>query len=446
MSEFGDGKSLLREQAEGQTKENKTQANEQDVLTNCLCGICQDTVKANVCCPECAAAFCYPHLQKWWSENSKACPACRAVVPAIGEFRHNAGLQKKINLTPKQCENGCGVDIPFGEMDSHCREHCRLRKVKCPFDNCSWVGAQRELDVHVYGCPHRTQYRDLGRCSDSVFATGDVIEGNESLQDADGNLRHFIKEYETLAGIAIRYSANLDELRKLNRLPNDNISFLSVIKIPYSEERLRKCREAIPNPEILAALRRRKAIRDFLKRADGAEVHEAVAYLNLKRFDMEAALEKYSRDLRWSRDNEMPSHFAQFAQRLHVRPEKRKQTRKSHKDSSKGDGNDSDDSEDAWDYWDGSDYANAGPSGTKARYSNCHKCIVRDLNFDSGRDHCRNCGHIFCSKCLGEFVNKQVPRSSLGATTETAHKEYVRVCDDCYASTNLAQTSKANGA
>ncbi|XP_060084616.1 protrudin-like [Ylistrum balloti] len=58
----------------------------------------------------------------------------------------------------------------------------------------------------------------------------------------------------------------------------------------------------------------------------------------------------------------------------------------------------------------------------------CFKCDTSFLSILKRRFYCRHCGNNFCTKCC----NQKVPKSMFGATSPTAMKETVLVCNVCY--------------
>ena len=49
-----------------------------------------------------------------------------------------------------KCTNaGCNRHIPYLELQSHCRQNCKHRVVKCPTLGCTWSGKVTQLPSHV---------------------------------------------------------------------------------------------------------------------------------------------------------------------------------------------------------------------------------------------------------------------------------------------------------
>jgi hypothetical protein len=193
---------------------------------------------------------------------SLSCPVCRQT----GVFVHDEGIEAK--AAQAQCD------------------------VVCPYGGCGQVVARRMLDAHIYSCPARRQYGDWGdgdAAEDLKHATAaaggagqqhhDSVARDESSDDAPVMV-HYVREADTLPGLAIRYGCAVQDIRRLNQLHGDFIhGFVSLLvprPVGYNPDENR------PDPAVLEALRKRKAIRQFRSAIQGGcDVCEAVAYLNL---------------------------------------------------------------------------------------------------------------------------------------------------------------------
>ncbi|KJE96779.1 hypothetical protein CAOG_010051 [Capsaspora owczarzaki ATCC 30864] len=250
-----------------------------------LCCICVEPLVDNRQCPRCCNMCCKKCLESWVAARpthlvAVPCPMCRQ--PAhLNDFKLNAEKQQAADAIMLRCSDGCGAVLRACDRGAHATRFCLEATIPCPFIHCKATMKRKSLDVHVFSCPFRTQYSEK-----ELEAAVDLAEGR-SVQDESrvkaalraSSLRqetivHYVKENETLAGLAIKYGTSKEEIKRLNRLVADNIHTHVILLMPKSS--VVPPPPAEPNKEVLEALRRRRMLKQFIRVAE-CELHEHAA-------------------------------------------------------------------------------------------------------------------------------------------------------------------------
>lgn len=131
---------------------------------------------------------------------------------------------------------------------------------------------------------------------------------------ATGCLLHPISKTDTLAGLAVRYGARVEDIKRVNKLWNPNdIWMLKVLKIPTDLQQYRASQEAaIVEKQAATLLKFLEVAGELLQKEPmpvdyapegGSELSEDIArdYLSKTRFNLDAAVQLWREDLHKSR-------------------------------------------------------------------------------------------------------------------------------------------------
>ena len=209
----------------------------------------------------------------------------------------------------------------------------------------------------------------------------------------------------------MRYGTDTTELRRLNRMQTTDVIGYYSLLVPRPKD-MRACDVPLPDPEVIEALRRRMAIKTFMRVTHEREPGEALAYLSLVGFNVDKAIAKFQDDVEWQEASVKDCHdFGAFLRRVagNAPSQARADTLEALKrgdDPKKGGG--------------------GVPSRSLLSNTPCGRCVVRPLSVEP-RVHCAACGAVLCRECSLE--SPEIPKSRLGATSD----DPCRVCVDCAA-------------
>eukprot|EP00128_Syssomonas_multiformis_P011394 Colp12_sorted_trinity150504_noHs@32395 len=361
-----------------------------------LCGICQEYLVKNVRCTSCDHRFCGSCLGQWYRRGT-TCPFCRR-DQSFDTYVHDADIESQVKNETTMCTL-CNHVMAVGHREDHVAHHCPQALVKCPYVGCGQAPMKRvEMDNHVFACRYRVQYEQAQEPT--------VVEAEEGKPTYG---IHEIKDHDTLPGLAIRYRTTVAEIKTLNKLTSDNIFMRRTLKVPYNEENKYGLKVEEPSSEVVEALRKRKLIKQLMREAQ-CDLNEAISYLSMYDYDYMKALKRQKADTYWETHHPPTQEpFSVFVART---KEKEKAPAHTHADPDLS--------------------GQQGSSGALIP-TNCHHCLVRDLNGDRDRKHCTSCGKVFCGTCAPGQCSKKVPKGALGATSPEAHHTHVDVCNACVA-------------
>jgi len=250
-----------------------------------LCPSCKfwkDELEQVSCC---GARFCHDCL---FSLSPPNCLRCKQqlVLSSATRYRPTALLVQQVLV---KCRHESCERMMHPILREHHEKSCQF----APSDKNIIVDALDNVETKEM-IERRTQ-ENLFRCymKEMNCAGMQVSE--------DGYYNHVIMETDTLPGLALRYSATVQELRAINKLVADNLHERIVLKVPV---------RGLPNlntdPKELEALFRKRLISRFHKKTKCVTEEEAVFYLENHQFDIDVAIQEYNKDISWEQKNGCP--------------------------------------------------------------------------------------------------------------------------------------------
>lgn len=338
---------------------------------------------------------------------------------------HDADKQQSINSVMVFCEAGCRQRVPFGQRSAHVSSECATAVLKCPFKGCVFTGKRVDIDTHTYTCPYGNQYsvEAVLQSLQESKETMQLVERNLLKQktskkvpppQVDGTQVHYVTPMDTIAGIAIRYDVPIAELRRFNKLANDNIHVRNYLMIPRPPTKKSSSEDDVvassppsaptdaavgssadtepeaiqPDEKVLIALRKRQVVFGMMCMTKASE-SDALAYLYLAEYDLPLAISRFNDDAKWNDESSRlrkPRSLSEFIQQRSTETQR-----------------------------------------PPCNGPNCNQLLTPD------RKHCSNCGKIFCHECITkrEECSRLVPKSLLGVT-KAGIADTVVVCNQCY--------------
>eukprot|EP01137_Pigoraptor_chileana_P009750 Opistho-2@58455 len=380
------------------------------------CGVCCGLVADNRACPQCRKLFCGACISKWFEsrkhDDQRVCPMCRCPA-SLSLYAHDDVRQALADSQEAECDFKCGYVVRWGDRERH-YEECELLLLPCPYRGCHAFTPRRDFDLHVYDCNFRLQYAEAGN-EPTAEASSPAAKFNPAdAEDEDPKkavrkttvVVHLVRETDTLSGLAIKYGCASVDIRRLNRLPTENIHGHMRLLIPADPQLAAASEPTEADDAVLEALRRRRCIREFMRIAKVREACEAIAYLNLCDYDLNAAIAKHAEDEVWAHANPNARKNNDASRRNGKRPmpprSQMPSTLSEFIDGLRG----------------------------RARPMACHGCLADHSPADS-RVHCSCCGLIFCSRCGPVLCDGRVSKRALGVTAPGAGDALVRACNRC---------------
>ncbi|KAK9767941.1 hypothetical protein K7432_001804 [Basidiobolus ranarum] len=111
----------------------------------------------------------------------------------------------------------------------------------------------------------------------------------------DDNVVHYVKPKDTLFGIALKYGVEITDLKKVNRMFDNNVIARRYLLIPGYFGPTES--EPTPDEELKAAVKR------FQLLSKCVDPNEAKYYMATNNYIMENALQAYQIDLQWEKDH-----------------------------------------------------------------------------------------------------------------------------------------------
>lgn len=106
---------------------------------------------------------------------------------------------------------------------------------------------------------------------------------------------HEVESGDTLVGVSLKYGVSKQDIRRVNKMMDDNIITRKTIMIPRSEN--------APTPEVERRTDRRASIREFKKKVNQQCADEEVEfYLAEADNNIDIAVEKYKEDVGWEKN------------------------------------------------------------------------------------------------------------------------------------------------
>ena len=86
---------------------------------NIICSICQEILYQPVQCDQCQNCFCKECILQWLTK-SQTCPfKCESF-----KYKENKFVNKILSIIKFKCDNNCGNEIPYLELDKHYEQNC----------------------------------------------------------------------------------------------------------------------------------------------------------------------------------------------------------------------------------------------------------------------------------------------------------------------------------
>jgi len=131
-----------------------------------ICTICEGLPRKPVSLKLCGHLFCEGCMRSYIESHRRVfiipCPVCKKQfkihkhLQPFGSFQQWAqGIYKSIQVKCAYCAEYKGN---VQDVDEHQRYLCKMRRIKCPNDGCTFIDAENQMGDHVAKCPNLARH------------------------------------------------------------------------------------------------------------------------------------------------------------------------------------------------------------------------------------------------------------------------------------------------
>jgi len=248
-------------------------------------------------CPSC----------RLWKDSLRVMPCCQykfcddCVWRSGGCFKCNTRLDfqllpiyKPIDALIKDCLTPC----------RHCGELHTTFLLKTHESSCPKTPISELVKDMVEDLPNNVPKAELTEGDMREFyvrknlkhSVQAMLEKFSAGASSDGFINHVISQTDTLAGIALRYKVNINDIRKANGLignTDHSIYKLVVLRIPANPQQVQDQGEM---DEASFNVLKRRTIARFARQSGCNSLDEAQYYLENHHFDFDKAMDEFQKD------------------------------------------------------------------------------------------------------------------------------------------------------